>query len=79
MDDQDLEDQDISFYRAIDRQRREEEEAERMEVEVSEVEEPDTEEAMEEKTKGKRGLVYPLKVTTHEQERHVNLLYTEQH
>ena len=55
--------------------------AERMEPEADESgaeesDEPESEEA--EKSKGKRGPVYPLRIVKHEQERHVNLLYTEQ-
>ena len=62
--DSDVEDEGMSFYHVIDQQRREEDE------------EPEEEEL--EEVKPKCGLVYPLKVVYHEQERRVNILYTEQ-
>ena len=68
-DDSDVEDEGMSFYHAINQQRCETE----LESKEEEQEEP------EEEVKPKRGLVYPLKVVNHEQERHVfTLLYTEQ-
>ena len=66
IDDEEIEEDDISMYHRLDNQ---------MDIEEREEEE---EEEEEEKDDKKRGFIYPLRVTSQELSRHVNLLLTEQ-